>query len=149
MTMPRDWCDPPSAFGQLSDKSVRPAVKVTRRHWVPPVSSDVHATAAFREAVVQSTICLHVRLAKNSMQHPSLPKKSFPLAALTALDKRSPNTNFWQAKLTGLAAMTLEDLATLVDLLPGCLPPEHDLKTFLDVAQKRIPPPPDWGWPDT
>lgn len=151
--MPRDWCSPPSAFGQLYDKtasrSASSPVSITKRHWLPPDPLDVHATAAFREAVVQNVICLHVRQAKNLRPHPRLEGRSFPLKALVELDGRSPNENFWQSKLTGLAAMTLEDVATLVDVLDGSLPMESEFKTFLDVAQKRTPPPPGWGWPDT
>lgn len=98
---------------------------------------------------MQSVICLWVRQAKNALPHPALPGQSFPLQALADRDQRSSHTNFWQSKLTGLTAITVQDIATLTEILPGALPPEREIHVFLEVAQKRIAPPSDWGWPDS
>lgn len=98
---------------------------------------------------MQNAICLYVRTAKNSLPHPTLPGATFPLSAFVALDLRQNDDEKWQGKLTGRYSLTTQDIVTIMEILPGSLPSEAEIQEFIDVAQKRIAPPPGWRWPDS
>ncbi len=131
---PRRWCTPARAFGQL---------KATTRVWDPPSGNDPTQVAEFRAAVLQNVIALYVRQHKNA-QTPRLVQEG-----LAALDGRPDAFSNWNARLCGREKMWMHDIATLMVVLPGALPTESDVATFMDVAEKRMPPPPGWDWPDT
>lgn len=144
---PRQWCTPSRAFGQLTVDGAA----VTQRVWNPPSTRDPVVVAKFRAAVMQNVICLYVRSHKNALAHPKgIVDRGFPLDAFAALDERTPgDSEKWQGRLTGRYNMTALDIVTLMEILPGALPPEGAVKEFLDVAQKRIPRPSGWRWPDS
>lgn len=142
---PRKWCSPSETFGQLTING--DAVK--ERVWLPPNRNDPVEVAKFRAAVMQNVICLHVRGAKNSLPHPEIEGRTFPLDAFAALDERSNDSEKWQGRLTGRYNLTTQDIVTIIEVLPGAMPSEREVRTFLDVAQNRINRPRNWPWPDT
>ncbi len=145
---PRKWCTPSNAFGQLSVEGV----PVTSRVWNPPSGKDPVEVADFQAAVMQNLIALHVRTHKNALPHPKgFADRGFPLKAFVKLDARmeAGDIDPWQGRLTGRYNLTVRDIVTLIEVLPGAMPAEGEIREFLDVAQKRIEPPSNWKWPDT
>ena len=105
--------------------------------------------AKFRAAVWQNVICLYVRTAKNLKAHGEDGNQVLTQERLAALDPRPDTQRRWNARLCGRANLTTSDIATLMQILPGALPPERVVRTFLDVAEKRLGAPPEWEWPDS
>lgn len=141
---PQRWCEPPAAFGQLEVRGV----PVTRRVWLPPRSNDLVEVAKFRAAVMQNVICLHVRTAKNQATFGPEGDRRLTQEQLAALDPRPDTQKRWNARLCGRTNLTTADIATLMVILPGAMPSEDEVRTFIDVAEKRIEPPQAWPWPD-
>lgn len=145
-TQPRKWCDPPEAFGQLTVKGNA----VTRRVWLPPTTTDPVVVAEFGAAVMQNAICVHVRSFKNSMPDKDKPGTTgVTQNKFASLDNRPHSADKWQKRLTGQRILTMPDVLMIVEHLPGALPSDDEIRVFLDVAYKRISPPPGWRWPDT
>lgn len=141
---PQQWCSPPEAFGQLEVQGE----KVTERTWLPPKGNDLVEVAKFRAAVMQHVICLHVRKAKNEAQFGPEGEQRLTQEQLAALDPRPDTQKRWNARLCGRANLTTADIATLMVILPGAMPSEDEVRTFIEVAEKRIEPPEWWRWPD-
>lgn len=139
-TWPQRWCSPPEAFGQL---------EVVKRKWLPPDDDDFVELAKFRAAVWQNAVCVYVRTAKNLPKYGRDGNKELTQEQLAALDPRPDSQKRWNARLCGRANLMTADIITLMRILPGALPPEHEVQYFLDVAEKRIAPARSWGWPDT
>ncbi|NYD40027.1 hypothetical protein [Nocardioides panaciterrulae] len=136
---PQKWCSPPEAFGQLN---------VSKRTWLPPKGNDLVEVAKFRAAVMQHVICLRVRKAKNEETFGPDGQERLTQEQLAALDPRPDTQKRWNARLCGRANLTTADIATLMVILPGAMPSEDEVRTFIEVAEKRIEPPDWWRWPD-
>jgi hypothetical protein len=95
----------------------------------------------FMAAVVQNAICLKVREFKN--------ETGMAQEQLAREDERADSFKAWNARLCGRKAMSLQDIAMLMTIVPGALPAEVDIQVFLDVALGKTDPPADWAWPDT
>lgn len=141
---PQRWCSPPEAFGQLEIRGE----PIAERTWLPPSGNDLVEVAKFRAAVMQHVICLHVRKAKNAAQFGPNGEQRLTQEQLAALDPRPDTQKRWNARLCGRANLTTADIATLMVILPGAMPSEDEVRTFIDVAEKRIEPPEWWRWPD-
>jgi hypothetical protein len=143
---PQQWCSPPMAFGQLTLPNGKP---VKHRRWLPPPNTDFVGLAKFRASVMQNAICVHVRQAKNLRQYGDDGNATLTQKQLAALDPRPDTQKRWNARLCGRANLTTADIATLMVILPGALPNERTIKTFLDVAEKKIARPAGWPLPDS
>lgn len=131
-SQPRDWCTPKTSFGRLD---------ATERLWAPPdPQGEPLAVSKFRAAVMQHVIVLSVREHKNL--------KGVPQEELARRDLRSDSMNMWNARLCGRANLTAQDLATLMMLLPGAMPGEEAIRTFIDVAEGTRARPTYWSYPD-
>jgi hypothetical protein len=132
---PRDWCDPPEAFGDR--------LAPTRR-WNPPrAGADQHEIENFRSAVVQHAIAISVRRYKN--------EKGWTQERLAEMDGRWPDTGTarWNERLNGRTSLTMRDVSVILRLLPGALPSEAHVQRLLAVAEKATNPPPNWDEVDT
>lgn len=145
VTGPQKWCSPPGAFGKVGDEDD----PVKDRLWLPPSGNDPVELGKFRAAVMQNAICLFVRTAKNLPQYGPDGDRVLTQEQLARLDDRPDSQKRWNARLCGRANLTTSDIATLMRILPDALPDEREIRVFLDVAEKRIPRPPWWDWPDT
>lgn len=95
----------------------------------------------FRAAVMQNVIVLAVRDYKNL--------KGLPQEELSRRDYRSDAFNMWNARLCGRANLTAQDIATLIMVLPGAMPSEEAIRTFIDVAEGTMERPKFWNYRDT
>jgi hypothetical protein len=132
---PRNWCDPPEAFGDR---------EAATRRWNPPrAGADQHEIEDFRSAVIQHAIAISVRRYKNKM--------GWTQERLADLDGRWPDTGTarWNERLNGRTRLTMRDVSVIMRLLPGAMPSEKQVQTLLAVAEKRQPPPPRWRERDT
>lgn len=68
---------------------------------------------------------------------------------LARRDLRSDSMNMWNARLCGRANLTMQDIATLMMVLPGAMPSEETVRLFIDVAEGTVPRPQFWKYPDT
>lgn len=140
---PQKWCSPPETFGQLKLPE-----EVVERTWLPPKGNDLVEVAKFRAAVMQHVICVKVRKAKNEFMFGPDGEQRLTQEQLAALDPRPDTQKRWNARLCGRANLTTSDIATLMVILPGAMPSEDEVRTFIEVAEKRIEPPEWWRWPD-
>lgn len=129
---PRSWCDPPESFGRLDAE---------KRVWLPPSGADPVLATKFGAAVVQSAICLHTRMFKNEI--------GMAQEQLARHDSRPDSFKAWNARLCGRRAMTLQDIAVLLSIVPGAFPGEAQIRDFLQVTTGEAGPPLGWRWPDT
>jgi hypothetical protein len=110
--------------------------------WLPPdPDGEPLAVSKFRAAVMQNVIVLAVR------EHKSL--QGLPQEALGRRDLRSDSMNMWNARLCGRANLTMQDMATLMMVLPGAMPGEESVRLFIDVAEGTVPRPKFWDYPDS
>ena len=132
-SQPRDWCSPRESFGRLG---------VPERVWHPPdPDGDPVAVSKFRAAVMQNVIVLTVRDFKNL--------KGVPQEELARRDARADASRMWNARLCGRANLTAQDMATLMMVLPGAMPSEEAVRTFIEVAEGTMPRPKFWDFPDS
>lgn len=133
MRGPKIWCQPHTAFGKLNQ-----AVRV----WQRPDGNDQVKVAQFRAAVMQNAIALHVREFKNGALI------AMTRSELAALDGRPNSLDLWDARLNGHENLNVQDIATLITVLPGAMPDPDWISDFLKVADGDIPPR-GWRFPDT
>lgn len=132
-SQPRDWCTPRESFGRLD---------ATERVWQPPdPHGDPVAVSKFRAAVMQNAIALAVRDFKNL--------KGVAQEELARRDARADAMKAWNARLCGRVNLTAQDMATLMMVLPGAMPSEEAVRTFIEVAEGTVPHPKFWDFPDT
>lgn len=124
---PRRWCDPPTAFGKIGVK----------RMWRLPDKEEPSEVAKFRAAAMQNVICVSIREAKNLERYGRDGNKKLTQEALATLDKRPDGLKKWNAKLGGRMNLSLADLATLAIVLPGAVPPEYEVREFIDWLEGR------------
>ena len=128
---PKIWCLPHTAFGKLNQDV---------RVWQRPDGRDPVEVAQFRAAVMQNAIALYVREFKNGAV--------LRRTGLAALDQRLDSLDLWDARLNGHENLTMQDIATLITVLPGAMPDPSWISDFLTVAGGDIPPQ-GWRFPDT
>lgn len=137
-SQPRDWCSPRESFGRLESPDNEPLVRV----WHPPdPDRDPVAVSKFRAAVMQNVIAVHVRGFKNL--------KGVAQEELARRDNRADSMRMWNARLCGRANLTAQDMATLVMVLPGAMPDEDAIGTFIKVAEGTMARPKFWDYPDS
>jgi hypothetical protein len=83
---------------------------------------------------------VHVREFKNGI--------ALTRQGLAALDNRSNSLDLWDARLNVHENLTTQDIATLLVVLPGAMPPSGFIGDFLSVAQGG-PRPKGWPYPDS
>lgn len=132
-SQPRDWCTPRESFGRLDAEE---------RTWLPPdPDGEPLAVSKFRAAVMQHVIVMAVREHKNL--------KGIAQEELARLDKRSDSMKMWNARLCGRANLTAQDMANLIIMIPGAMPDERAVRTFIEVAEGTLERPKFWSYPDT
>lgn len=107
----------------------------------PDPAGEPLAVSKFRAAVMQHVIVMAVREYKNL--------KGIPQEELARLDLRSDSMNMWNARLCGRANLTAQDMANLIMMVPGAMPDEQAVRTFIDVAEGTTERPKFWNYPDT
>lgn len=110
--------------------------------WLPPdPDRDPVAVSKFRAAVMQNAVALAVRSFKNV--------NGVPQEELARRDARADAMKMWNARLCGRANLTMQDMATLMVVLPGAMPDEAGIRIMIDVAEGTRPRPRFWDFPDS
>lgn len=131
-SQPRDWCSPKTSFGRLV---------ATERVWLAPdPDGEPLQVSKFRAAVMQHVIALAIRGHKNEND---VAQEDF-----SRRDLRLDSTRMWNARLCGRAYLTTQDLAALIMILPGAMPDEEGIRTFIEVAEGTRERPKFWDFPD-
>ncbi len=132
MKQPREWCDPPEAFGRPD---------APRRVWLTPTKpSDL---PDFRAAVVQHVIASEIRR-QLARQDPKITQEQ-----LADADGRPDAANQWNARLNGRRSLTFRDMAFLYTVFEGALLPlESVVFEVLYAAHNHQPLSPDWDGVD-
>lgn len=90
---------------------------------------------------MQNAIVLAVRDYKNL--------KGLAQEALARQDARADSMKMWNARLCGRANLTTQDMAALVMMVPGAMPSEEAIRTFIEVAEGTVARPKFWDYPDS
>lgn len=135
---PRRWCIPSTAFGKIDGV----------RKWVQPDPDEPNEVAKFRAAAMQNVIAVHVRRTKEMQQHGRSGTSKLSQEALALRDGRPDSLNKWNKKLNGRMNLTATDIATLAMILPGALPAEYEVRTFIEVVSGQQRPPAGFPWKD-